>query len=346
MKLCPHIINGSATARRIALEGRSPAVKLVRAYDKGAEFKAAGCIVVARHPLDYDSQWREFIARPGDYYQRFLRPHLAHPANAAVEYWETGVNEDGPRKLEGAETPDPGDMALRAAFETDVARLINADGRKPIVGNFAVGNPSGERDEQRAAWRAYLPALRAAQALGGYVGVHAYANIPGWEHPLDTLFDVCDGDGLATLRVFVGETGLEPGWRGWTEEGDYARRMVEWDRAITARYGSRIAAAAVYQFGDSGAQWGPYNLDGAERFADIVIAHGQATNAPPTPPPVEKPLFSFPGAGMLMFLYNRPAGDIVGTRFANWQVDVYETRAEWWRVTRGASGRWVRMSFA
>lgn len=349
MKLCPHIINGSETARRIALEGRAPAVKLVRAYDKGAEFRAAGCIVAARHPLDYDSQWREYAGRTADYYERFLRPHVVHPANAAVEYWETGVNEDGPRKLPGVETPDLDDMLLRAAFEMEIARLISVDGKKPIVGNFAVGNPSGTREEQRAAWRAYLPALRIAHALGGLVGLHVYANIIGWEHPLDTLFAVCDESGLEGLRVFITETGLEPGWRGWTDDADYARRMIEWDRIITASYGARIAAAAVYQFGDSGAQWGSYNLDGAERFASALITYGCETATPPPPPPLppaEKPLFSFPGAGMMMYLYDRPDGDIVGTRFARWQVDVYETRSEWWRVTRGANGRWVRMSFA
>jgi len=347
MKLSPHIINGSETARRIAIDGKAPAVKLVRAYDKGGEYAAAGLLVTARHALPNDDKWREYIGAPAAYYDEWIRPHLEHQANQAVTAWETGVNEDGPRKIHGTETPDAADMRLRGDFEATIARMIAAGGKQPIVGNFSVGMPSGEREEQRHAWRAYLSALRAAVECGGYVGIHAYANIDGWEHPIDTLFQVADESGLSALRVIITETGVEPGWRSWIDQNRYAGIMIECDRILSLRYGDRVAAAMVYQFGDSEGRWSSYNLDGADEWAQAVITYGQMPPAPQKPPapPDERPLFTFPGSGLKMNLYSSPGGNVTGQRFARWPVDVFEVRGQWWRVTRGEAGRWVRMRF-
>lgn len=312
---------------RLVRDGKAPAVKLVRAYDKGAEYKALGALVTARHPLDRDDRWRDFVGFSEVYYELHVKPHLTHAANHAIDAWETGVNEDHRKRL--GETPDFQDWEMRAHFEAGVARCIARDGKKPIVIDSSVGNPSGTRDEQRRAWTAALPALRVAHELGGYVGLHAYGNVPGWEFPLVTLIEVLQANGLAALPILITECGNEPGWKDHISQGEYAARLIRYDMAL-ARY-PQVKAAFLYQFGDSGEQWGPYDLEGAGEVIDALVRHGQgAVVAQPAP----EPLFSFHGRGKVIQLYNAPRGTpYQGPKVRNHPIDVWEKRDGWWRVT-------------
>jgi len=338
VKLCPHIFDGSEQAARWAQY--APAVKLVGGYDRAAAWKAgnAARLVWARVVPGADDLWRHVPAN--SFYEAHIRPHVIHPANAAVDAWESGLNEDY-RKGAG-ETPDYADLRARAQYEAVIAALIRADGRAPVLGQFSVGTPSGTAAEQRDAWRAYGQALRAAHSYGGYISLHAYGNVAGWTGPLDALVAV-----LAELRldvpILIGECGHEPGWRTWRTPEQAAGDLTAYDQAL-ARYPA-VRAAAVFASGNTPDRWMEYNVDDPV-IADALTAYGQAAPPLPPPPPPERPRFSFPGAGLRMALYEAPAGRLVRVLGANWPVDVYETRGQWWRVTTAPSNYWVRMSFA
>lgn len=338
MKLCAHVIDGSAEALRLTVAGRSPAVKLVGGFSHAAEWKVdnPARLVWARYVPGPDDLWRRMS--PEQFYADHIRPQVTHPANAAIDAWETGVNEDY-RKSQG-ETPDYGDMAVRASFEATLAALIRADGRRPVVGQFAVGTPSGTPEEQRRAWRAYGQAILAARAYGGYVSLHAYGNVSGWTGPLDALVAVM-GELGASASVLISECGHEPGWRdAGLAPSDYAAQLMAFDQTLQ-RYPA-VLAAAIFAYGNTGERWAGYTSDHAA-VTDALIAYGQAV--PPGPVP-EQPAFRFDGSGLRMYLYNAPRGRLVKVVAAKWLVDVYETQGDWWRVTTAPSRLWVRMAFA
>ncbi len=101
---------------------------------------------------------------------------------------------------EGFNEPVPGDeaqMRKLAELEAERARLLAEHGLRAVVGNFGTGQPPLEW------WPAFRPALEAAQAHGGYLGLHEYSAPTIWyltnRQPLD--FGVAPADeGWLTLR--------------------------------------------------------------------------------------------------------------------------------------------------
>jgi hypothetical protein len=101
---------------------------------------------------------------------------------------------------EGFNEPVPGDedqMRKLADLEAERTRLLADQGLRSVVGNFGTGQPPLEW------WPAFRPALEAAQAHGGYLGLHEYSAPTIWyqtnRSPLDFGADPADG-GWLTLR--------------------------------------------------------------------------------------------------------------------------------------------------
>jgi hypothetical protein len=147
---------------------------------------------------------------------------------------------------EGYNEPVPGgedQMRRLADLETERVRLLAENGLRAVVGNFGTGNPPLEW------WPAFRPALEAAQAHSGYLGLHEYSAPTIWTKtdrlPLD--FRALPGDeGWLTLRyrkvyrqfllpwgiplpLLVTECGVDggvanrpgPPGQGWTDFGSY-----------------------------------------------------------------------------------------------------------------------------
>lgn len=101
---------------------------------------------------------------------------------------------------EGFNEPVPGDedqVHKLAALEAERVRLLAENGLRAVVGNFGAGQPPLEW------WTAFRPALEAAQAHGGYLGLHEYSAPTMWfntnRDPLDFRADSAD-EGWLTLR--------------------------------------------------------------------------------------------------------------------------------------------------
>ncbi|KKL78326.1 hypothetical protein LCGC14_2025950, partial [marine sediment metagenome] len=103
-------------------------------------------------------------------------------ANPAVDYWE-GYNEPV--------IHDPELMNWYALFEAERVRILADHGRRACIGNFSTGMPPAERD----IWEAFYPAVAAAKAHGGVLGLHEYS-----APDMYWLFDDASGEGWLTGR--------------------------------------------------------------------------------------------------------------------------------------------------
>jgi hypothetical protein len=189
-----------------------------------------------------------------------------------VDAWE-GFNEPVPG--------DEGQMRKLAELEAERTRLLAERGLRAVVGNFGAGQPPLEW------WPTFRPALEAAQAHGGYLGLHEYSAPTIWYHtnrePLDFRADPAD-EGWLTLRyrkvyrqflnpwglrlpLLITECGVDglitdrpgPPGQGWKDFAAYwAELGMGWDTA-----GNYIEQLAWY---DSGLQQDDY-VRGAAIFA-------------------------------------------------------------------------------
>jgi hypothetical protein len=147
---------------------------------------------------------------------------------------------------EGFNEPVAGDeeqMRRLAALEIERLRLLAENGLQGVVGNFGAGQPPLEW------WPAFRPALEAAQAQGGYLGLHEYSAPNIWHNtnrePLDFQADAAD-EGWLILRyrkvyrqfllpwglrlpLLITECGVDglvtdrpgPPGKGWKDFADY-----------------------------------------------------------------------------------------------------------------------------
>jgi hypothetical protein len=105
-----------------------------------------------------------------------------------VDAWE-GYNEPVPG--------DEGQMARLADMEAERVRLLAENGLRAVVGNFGTGNPPLEW------WPAFRPALEAAQAHAGYLGLHEYSAPTIWYNTTRSSLDFRAApadEGWLTLR--------------------------------------------------------------------------------------------------------------------------------------------------
>jgi hypothetical protein len=189
-----------------------------------------------------------------------------------VDAWE-GFNEPVPG--------NEGQMRRLAEVEAERVRLLAQDGQRAVIGNFGTGQPPLEW------WPAFRPALEAAQAHDGYLGLHEYSAPTIWYHtnrqPLDFGASASDS-GWLTLRyrkvydqylrpwglelpLLLTECGVDglvtdrpgPDGGGWQDFAAYwAELGMGWDTA-----GNYVEQLAWY---DSQLQLDPY-VKGAAIFA-------------------------------------------------------------------------------
>lgn len=309
--LAAHILESSASAFDFTTRSKAGAVKLVNAFSQAADYRRANpnILIVARNVLDKDDRWRDYAHNPQAFFDTFTRPHLEHPANKDIDVWETNVNEDGPRKIDGTDLLDISDMALRARFEAVQAELIAKAGNRPAVGHLAVGNPSGTQAEQLAAWRAYVPALKAAHAGRGYVAVHVYFDVSGWELAVRSLIQVL-AENAIPLQILITECGLANGSRG-VNGAWYAQRTMQFDQQLRAEF-PRVAYAFIYSFGGgSTGGWNHFNVDSWPEFLEPVIAYGASQTPPPVVPPPARPVTNQEMLNIVRQVTGRAVGDVI-----------------------------------
>jgi hypothetical protein len=187
------------------------------------------------------------------------RPDMAAEARVAVDAVLPLALDERRAGLvdawEGYNEPVAGDeeqMRKLAALEAERVRLLAEHGLRAVVGNFGAGQPPLEW------WPAFRPALEAAQAHGGYLGLHEYSAPTIWfntnREPLDFGTSPTD-EGWLTLRyrkvynqyvipwglqvpLLLTECGVDglvtnrpgPPGRGWKDFGAYwAELGMGWD---------------------------------------------------------------------------------------------------------------------
>lgn len=248
-------------------------------------------LVVARYdplPLPDLDNWDPAAA--ARQFVDLLLPIAAEPRRqAAIDAWES-FNEPTPVSLD--------QMARLAEFEAERTRLLAAAGIRSCVGNFSTGQPD------LALWPAFYPALQAAQAHRGYLGLHEYSAPEMWfgaaDHQNHPTGDEGD-EGWLTLRyrkvyrnflqpaglavpLIITETGVDgqvsgrpgPPGKGWQ---DFAAYWVAEGLATTTAAGFYVEQLAWYDaeiaLDDYVLGAAIYTLAGPGGWASFEI-HGQA----------------------------------------------------------------------
>jgi hypothetical protein len=203
-------------------------------------------------------------------------------ANPAVDYWE-GYNE-----------PIIHDAVLMewyAYFEKKRVEILAAHDRKACIGNFSTGMPPVERD----VWEAFYPAIDAALANGGVLGLHEYSATD-----MDWLFDYNSGEGWLTGRyrkvyrrflipagrvipLIITECGIDggvlqdpneinKGWRSYQSPESYFDQLKWYDSLL--KEDSYVLGATIFSLEIH--NWGDFDIGGrvVELLTDYVRSSG------------------------------------------------------------------------
>ena len=220
-------------------------VKILDNFGPAAEIKAAspGTLIVGRiyeasQPSDGSPE-----QRAQEWWGRNRQRILDHPA---VDYWE-GYNEPGASSVES--------IGWYARFEAERVLLLAQNGRKACIGNFSMGTPDVTNP---SAWPAFYPAIDAARANGGILGLHEYGA------PMQQYFDTASGEGWLcgryrkvyrqflgpagkTLPLAITETGVDgdiSGWKNGYSGGQYMDQLRWYDGILRAD--SYVLGASVF----------------------------------------------------------------------------------------------------
>jgi len=178
-------------------------------------------------------------------------------ANPAVDYWE-GYNEPG--------VNDVNVMNWYARFEKKRVEILAAHGLKACIGNFSTGVPDVNNPD---LWPAFYPAIDAAMAHDGVLGLHEYS-----APSMDSLFDRQAGEGWLTGRyrkvyrqflipagkeipLVITECGIDGGvlpgggggWKNYTDAQNYFHQLMWYDRLLQEDdyvLGATIFALEIY----------------------------------------------------------------------------------------------------
>lgn len=195
-KLGIHCLTPTQTARDM-IDAGAQIVKLVNDFGLAEYAISKGALVIGRHVTNYpDDPGRRVTAEnlrhlaPQDAARLWVALQtLYYDANPLILLWE-GPNEPV------WSTPD--DMRWYAEFEIERMRLLNVRGLKAVVGNFSTGNPD------LSLWSSFLPALRVANDLGHYFGLHEYGGVWMWwmtgPYQIDRNVPFVRDEGWTTLR--------------------------------------------------------------------------------------------------------------------------------------------------
>ena len=118
--------------------------------------------------------------------------------NALLVYADDGRRRSTFDGWEAYNEPVPGngeEMAKLADFEAERTRLLGERGIRSVIGNFGTGQPPLE------LWKRFLPALHAAKAYDGWLGLHEYS--------APTIYHLSSRDGAGR---YPGVTPEDTGW--------------------------------------------------------------------------------------------------------------------------------------
>jgi len=118
--------------------------------------------------------------------------------NALLVYADDGRRRGTFDGWEAYNEPVPGngeEMAKLADFEAERTRLLGERGIRSVIGNFGTGQPPLE------LWERFLPALHAAKAYDGWLGLHEYS--------APTIYHLSSRDGAGR---YPGVTPEDTGW--------------------------------------------------------------------------------------------------------------------------------------
>lgn len=183
--------------------------------------------------------------------------------NSAVDYWE-GYNE-----------PDVGSiqaMQWYASFEKTRVEWLAQLGKKACIGNFSVGTPhiNAEKSEFDA-WKAFLPALRAANQHQGVLCLHEYSRTKEFK---DSYYwfvgryrqvrTFLQQNNLGQLPIVITEFGFDvagnPATDGWLSQGftkdSYLQQLRWYDELMLQD--SYVLGATIYSHGIPG--WESFDI--------------------------------------------------------------------------------------
>ena len=249
---------------------------------QGVKDKSPHTLVVGR--IWYDA-WQRLgdgspEARAQEWWEDLKGTILANPA---VDYWE-GYNEPV--------IHDPALMQWYAYFEKKRIEILAAHGHRACIGNFSTGMPPAERE----VWEAFYPAIDAALANGGVLGLHEYS-----APDMDWLFDYSGGEGWLTGRyrkvyrqflipdgrvipLIITECGIDGGvlgnpddinrgWRSYQSPEGYFEQLKWYDSLL--KEDSYVLGATIFSLEIH--NWGDFDISGRvfELLTDYVRSSRQ-----------------------------------------------------------------------
>lgn len=213
---------------------------------------------------------------------------------------------------------DPGQIEKLAAFSTEYIQLLARNGLRAAIGGFSVGRPEAPRNDNMAAWGAFLPAMRlgmrnnAVLLLHGYGApsifepdenwyIHRYERVVLPDLPADVR-DMPYVYGEYGCDMGVKTHGQRSGWKmGYGENVQAYAEDLRRAAQVLARQ-PQCLGACVFTLGNNSG-WGDFDVAGAaaEALAGMswpaaAPAQPQAPSVTPTvTPPVELAPIAPPG---------------------------------------------------
>ena len=230
-KLTIHGGFGGPLSMQFVERAKPRLVKILDSFSAAPEIKrlSPGTVIIGRAYLATQPMDGDPVQRAREWWDRSRAIVLQYPE---IDYWEA-YNEPI------IQTSDL--MSWYAAFEAERVRLLAEHGRRACIGNFSTGNPD------LPLWADFFPAIDAARAAGGILGVHEYGT------PMQQFFDEAAGEGWLCGRyrklyrqylipndkgipLAITETGVDVvppvGWKNHFTEDEYLQQLEWYDRLL------------------------------------------------------------------------------------------------------------------
>lgn len=291
LKLGPHVMSGGVPNDWLAL-----GVTVVKWHAAiPADGPRAGVLTIGRpaHYEGFSPNGTDATIAAGWYVNNVLDKAMFE--SPWIQFWES-PNEPGWNDEWDALTKR-GIMQWYAEYLSEFARLLQARGKRAVLGNWSVGQPSFD------GWQYYGPVLEATRKYNAVLGRHSYAWLNeslGLRHRADQAeFSKL---GYRNVPLVITECGAENthGMKKWREEyaNDFPRYFREWiapfEREI--RKDPYVLGATLYTVGTGGSNdWVKDDVSGTpivEMLTELSREPWPPTSEPPRPPPTPQPVLT------------------------------------------------------